>query len=87
MNKKTFRRQKKSLRRRHAQKLFEAPVIENVVSMASTSVATTPDLSQEQRRLLDQIDNLAADIMKLFHAASLKLMLEGLRESRTETTK
>jgi hypothetical protein len=84
VNKKNYRKQQKAIRRRHAQKLFEAPVIENVVSVAS---ATTPDLSREQRRLLDQIDNLAADIMKLFHAASLKLMLEGLRESRTETTK
>jgi len=81
MNRKTFRKQQKSLRRRHAQKLFEAPVIENVVSVAS---APMPELSQKQRRLLDQIDNLAADIMKLFHAASLKLMVEGLKESGTK---
>lgn len=84
MNRKTFRKQQKALRRRTAQKLFEAPVLENVVSVAS---ATTPALSREQQRLLNQIDQLAVDIIKLFHRASLKLMIEGLKDSATESTK
>jgi len=84
MNRKTFRKQQKAIRRRHAQKLFEAPALENVASVVAS--AATLDLSREQRRLLNQIDELAVDIIKIFHRASLKLMVEGLK-SGTESTK
>jgi hypothetical protein len=89
MNKNTLRRQKQALRKRNAKQMFLEPLPPSTASSAQVPASTpvTPSLSPENQRLLTELGDLVAAINKLFHRASLKLMIEGMTEARIDSVK
>jgi hypothetical protein len=90
MNRRTFKKQQKALnRRREAKQMFLVPLPPSTASSAQVPAPTpaTPGISPENQRLLTELGDLVAAINKLFHRASLKLMIEGMTEARIDSVK
>lgn len=92
MNRKTKRIQKRIERRRAGKTLFiskSAPVpsasIATLVQATRPSVPV-PQLTPHQQRILDEIGNFAAEVNRLLHRASLRMMVEGLREGSADSS-
>jgi len=92
MNHKTQRIQKRIERRRAGKTMFlpkSAPVpSESIATLAqATRPSASVELTPHQQRILDELDNFAAEVNKLFHRASLRMMIEGLREGYADSSK
>jgi hypothetical protein len=95
MNRKTFRKQQKSLRRRDAKKAFITPLPEPVivptVAKAASTLGTVPrQLSPQDEMLWQEIRFISNQVQELLQRASAKIaaraLLEGLREAGTTSS-
>jgi hypothetical protein len=93
MNRRTFRKQQKAIRRRNAKQAFIVPIPQptlpsaNVSNIVPVPTAVTPSLSPENQRLIGELSDLAGEINRLFHRATLKMMIDGMVEGRTNPVK
>jgi hypothetical protein len=94
MNRKTQRIQKRIERRRAGKTMFiskSAPVpsesIATLVEAARPSAPVVPQLTPHQQRILDELDKFAAEINEVLRRASLRMMIQGLREGSADLSK
>jgi hypothetical protein len=95
MNRRTFRKQQKAIRRRNAKQAFIVPHPEKSLASAPPSpevtsapvqTTITAKLTPAQRIILQELHRFQLDLNKLFLRASQRMMVLGMNESRKDSS-